>query len=147
MPTPRTSLDTMRKTGVHGRFGLATDGEHGEFDYYWKARFELARGLLDALAQEKRPMIVVGDFNTPDHGELYKLFSSAMTDSFAAVGTGARATFPADVGGKLFELGPWLRLDYLFAGKGWMPIGCEVEPAVRAQHLAVMGRFQLSPAN
>jgi vancomycin resistance protein VanJ len=146
MPTPRSYLWQLRGNGfwVGLRSGgglIDTEGAR-EYEYYWTTRFELARGLLTALEQEKRPMLVVGDFNTPAHGGLYRLLAANLTDSFAVAGDGGGETFPESAG-RLSRLGPWMRLDYLFAGKDWIPLACEVEPRVRAQHLAVAGRYTL----
>ena len=74
----------------------------------------LARGLLEVLKNEKRPVIVVGDFNTPDHGGIYKMLAAEFTDAFATVGQGYGETFPGDVHTPVAGFRPWLRLDYQF---------------------------------
>ena len=150
MPTPRSYLLGLRGNGFLASFasmgGLLSDSAREEYQYYWGVRFDLARGLLAALKNERRPLLVVGDFNTPDHGGLYELFASHWVDAFAAAGTGGGETFPGDNRGRAAEFGAWLRLDYLFAANGWQPVECSVEPPVRAQHLAVAGKFELTDA-
>lgn len=150
MPTPRSYLLNLRGNGflasVMSGGGLLSDSAREEYQYYWSSRFELARGLLAALKNEKRPVLIVGDFNTPDRGGLYELFTAQWIDSFAAAGSGSGDTFPGDLHGRAAEFGLWLRLDYLFAANGWQPVECSVEPLVRAQHLAVAGTFELAGA-
>lgn len=147
MPTPRPFLRQMASGGFMSAVlscgGFLNDDFRHDCRDYWKTRFELGRGLLAALKNERRPLIVAGDFNTPDHGALYKLFAADFTDSFAAAGSGSGKTFPANAHGYASQIGPWMRLDYLFAGREWRPLACEVEPFAAAQHLSVMAKYEL----
>ncbi len=143
MPTPRWYLLGLRNSASVRDGELPSEEAEQNFQYYWTERFELARGLLAVLREEKRPMLVVGDFNTPDHGGLYQLFAAQLVDSFAVAGAGGGNTFPCNGSRKLSLLGPWMRLDYIFAGPDWYPIECAVEPPVSAEHLAVMGKYAL----
>lgn len=143
MPTPRSFLNEFSGDKDETGGAVISQAARENFQAYWTARFDLARRLLATLRKEKRPMLVVGDFNTPDHGGVYRLIASDLLDSFAVAGSGGGDTFPANARGGYFQLGAWLRLDYLFAGRDWIPIECRVEPPVRAQHLAVMGRYHL----
>jgi vancomycin resistance protein VanJ len=143
MPTPRRFLNEFRGDQDETGGALFSPVARGRFQNYWAERFDLARGLLAVLRKERRPLLVAGDLNTPDHGGLYRLFASQLTDSFAVAGTGGADTFPGNLRGGLLQLGVWMRLDYLFASKDLIPIECRVEPSVRAQHLAVMGRYYL----
>lgn len=147
MPTPRSYFFSLRGRGflVESELGggIFSKEVQEEYAYYWSTRFELARALLAVLEKEKRPALVVGDFNTPDHGALYKLFAAHLTDTFAATGQGYGETFPGDAHTPITGFRPWLRLDYLFASGDWLPIECAVEPLTHAQHLAVMASYQL----
>ncbi len=147
MPTPRSYFFSLRGRGflVESELGggIFSKEVQEEYAYYWSTRFELARALLAVLEKEKRPALVVGDFNTPDHGALYKLFTARLTDTFAATGKGYGETFPGNTRMPITCFRPWLRLDYLFASADWLPIECAVEPLTHAQHLAVMASYQL----
>jgi endonuclease/exonuclease/phosphatase family metal-dependent hydrolase len=150
MPTPRHYLLDLRGNG----FMVSADRQEGifsadvreEYRYYWSMRFELARGLIACLAKEKRPMIICGDFNTPDHGDIYQMFASHFTDVFANVGQGYGFTFPGDTHVAVAGYRPWLRLDYQFADTNWKPVEALVEPLKHAQHLAVSASYQLKDA-
>jgi endonuclease/exonuclease/phosphatase (EEP) superfamily protein YafD len=146
MPTPRYYLYDLRGDGflesASRQEGIYSQETRDEYKNYWKSRFELARGLLAVLAKEKRPVIVCGDFNTPDHGELYELFATHFTDAFAAVGEGYGLTFPSNAHVALAGYRPWLRLDYQFADTNWLPVEAIVEPVKRAEHLAVSASYQ-----
>ena len=147
MPTPRSYLYELRGRGflvesVLGG-GLFAGEQQQDYQYYWNSRFELARGLLAALEKEKLPVLLVGDFNTPDHGALYQLFAGRFTDSFARVGYGYGFTFPGSTHTPVAGYRPWLRLDYQFADEHWQAVESNVEPLTHAQHLAVEASYLL----
>lgn len=111
----------------------------------WLAeRLLLGRAVAEVLASETGPMIVGGDFNMPDHGWLYHRFTPFLTDVFATAGHGRGVTFPGYSHNWLTR-GPWLRLDYLWAGKGWQPLTCHPSSGSLSQHRAVVARFAFAP--
>jgi endonuclease/exonuclease/phosphatase (EEP) superfamily protein YafD len=143
MPTPRSQFKRfLSKRVVTDLFG---DEDHaGGFASYreWiTERRSLAQELDNVFAAEKLPYLACGDFNTPDHGFIYHLFAKRMTDSHARAGRGYGMTFPCDVKSITGALGPWLRIDYAFAGPGWRPVFCEADGGSRSQHRAVMAQF------
>jgi vancomycin resistance protein VanJ len=146
MPTPRAYLYDLRGEGLLAdadhREGVFSRAAWDDYRYYWSSRFDLARGLLAALAKEKHPVILCGDFNTPDHGALYQLFAARYTDAFATAGQGYGLTFPGDIHAALAGYRPWLRLDYQFADASWEPVEAIVEPLKRTQHLAVSASYR-----
>ncbi len=149
MPTPRPSLSRILSPRVWlEMFGVAKAPTEGFPSYrgWLDARMELARSLASVMAQEKLPFLVGGDFNMPDHGRMYRLFSRVMTDAFSASGTGWGLTFPGAKDSRVASLlGPWLRIDYLFAGRGWKPVDCRTADDARSQHRAVLARFEPAP--
>jgi endonuclease/exonuclease/phosphatase family metal-dependent hydrolase len=143
LPTPRSQFNRfLSKRVVRDFFG---DEDHaGGFASYraWiDARRTLAEDLAAVFASEKLPYIACGDFNTPDHGFIYHLFTSQMTDAHAKAGHGWGMTFPCDVKTVPASFSPWLRIDYAFAGPGWKPAYCESEHGRRSQHRAVVAQF------
>ena len=69
-----------------------------------------------------------------------------FTDAHAHAGRGWGFTFPGARDGKLARsLGPWLRLDYLFAGPNWKAVECRVASDPTSQHRAVLARFLPTP--
>ncbi len=148
LPTPRRELS--RFLGGRRILGDLVGNSNrepvfGDYREWLAARIELARALADVLAQEPLPMIVGGDFNTPDHGYIYRLFAGRMTDAFARAGRGWGLTFPGSTRNPIAFFGPWLRLDYFFVGPGWEVTECRPEPGRKSQHKAVFARFEPRP--
>lgn len=148
LPTPRAQFNRfLSKRVVLDLFG--NDDQAGGFASYreWiDARREMATELAGVFASEAQPFLACGDFNTPDHGFIYHLFAREMTDAHAAVGRGWGMTFPDDIKSLVAIFGPWLRIDYAFAGKAWKPVQCAPEPGSKSQHRAVVARFVPEPA-
>ena len=144
MPTPRSDFFRLSGLGwareLLGRNQARSDGR--SFGESMRARVELAEKLAEVFRKETQPFIVVGDFNAPDHGRVYGLMASFLKDAFDQSGRGYGYTFPGVSGRALTLLGPWLRLDYLFAGNGWEPAYARVEPHRLSQHRAVAARFE-----
>lgn len=149
MPTPRRDFAKLRGSGLAretidaARNRKKSDGM--SYSESMKARVELAETLVQQISAEKLPFVLMGDFNMPDHGYIYHLFASKFTDAFAKCGRGWGWTFPG-FGSRAFGMaGPWLRLDYLFAGKGWKPVCCKTEPGRKSKHRAVVACFERLP--
>jgi endonuclease/exonuclease/phosphatase (EEP) superfamily protein YafD len=150
LPTPRAQLSPFLQKRVLSSLFLdderaAANTAATTYQQYLTARAGVVRRLVKVFADEKQPCIVGGDFNLPDHGTLYHVLTDDLKDAFAETGRGWGLTFPGarrNRGARF--IGPWLRIDYLFAGKGWVPISCDVEPGQDSQHRAVVGRFNPS---
>ena len=122
-----------------------TDG-FPSYREWLEARLVLARQLAAVFEKETLPFLVAGDFNMPDHGLVYHTFAGKLQDAHARTGRGWGQTFPGSREGRIAALvGPWLRLDYIFAGPGWKPLFCRVADDDRSQHRAVLARFGLPP--
>ncbi len=148
LPTPRQQLSRFlggrRILGDlvgHGR----REAGYGNYREWIHERISLAKALAQVLGEERQPMIVGGDFNTPDHGYIYHLFAGEMSDCFAHVGRGWGLTFPGSTHNPISFFGPWLRIDYFFTGKGWRVTECRPEPGGKSQHKAVFARFAPLP--
>jgi endonuclease/exonuclease/phosphatase family metal-dependent hydrolase len=142
MPTPRSDFMKLRGSGLVRRL-LGKDWNRSKpdsrsFSESMGERVNLTRDLVTRIVEEKHPYLVMGDFNMPDHGYDYHLVTSKLTDAFAKSGHGWGFTFPGDSR----HFGPWLRLDYLFAGAGWRAVACFTEPERTSQHRAVTARFE-----
>ena len=150
LPTPRQELS--RFLGGRRLLGDLVGRRHrepgfGNYREWLDERIKLARALAATFASEKLPMIVGGDFNTPDHGYIYHLFASELTDAFDRAGRGWGLTFPGSTRNPISLFGPWLRLDYFFVGRGWRVTECRPEEGRKSQHKAVLARFELTPEN
>jgi vancomycin resistance protein VanJ len=145
LPTPRRSLAhvfTARALLEVFWVGQAPTDEFPSYRHWLDARITLARQLATVFEKEPLPFLVGGDFNMPDHGIVYKTFASRFSDAHAVAGRGWGLTFPGSREGRLPALiGPWLRLDYIFAGRGWKPVECRVADDDQSQHRAVLARL------
>jgi vancomycin resistance protein VanJ len=143
MPTPRPQFNQfLSRRVVRDLFGEEEgDQPFKSYRQWLDARVELARGLARVLASEQQPFLACGDFNMPDHGEIYHFFSSTMTDGFVRAGRGWGLTFPGETRNPVAFFDPWLRIDFAFAGHGWKPLFCEAEPGRKSQHRAVVAYF------
>ncbi len=146
LPTPRS--DIMQLRGVVRRMVANPKDFHDPFG--WAAypaavaqRIEQAKYLAETFARDPNPVIALGDFNTPGPGYVHRLLSSQLTDCFAECGRGYGFTFPGDSPHPVSFFQPWLRIDYVFAGKGWRPISASTEPSRRSQHRALAVRVSL----
>jgi endonuclease/exonuclease/phosphatase family metal-dependent hydrolase len=74
------------------------------------ARVGQAKELIEYIKKLKGPVIVVGDFNTTQGSESYKIITSYLSDSYAiAASKGAAPTSPAEA--------PKNRIDFVFVSK------------------------------
>lgn len=141
MDTPRDQLLALRR-GAFLR-GLWPFSEAARsYQGFWDRQIELARLLLDHIVRETRPVIVVGDFNTPDHGYIYRSFRRRLQDAHEKAGRGFGWTFPGKTRNPLTLFGPWLRIDHQFASHSWRVLGCTAESGRPSQHLAVVARYE-----
>jgi len=147
MPSPRHELESMRGLGLlaalFGREGRYGSKIRKSAELSWAARVDLAQTVVDEIGKEKRPFLIAGDFNVPSHGHIYHMVSSRFTDSFEKRGRGFGFTFPGYTHNPLALFGPWMRLDYIFAGSGLRPVYCRAEPDRRSQHRAVVARLEM----
>jgi vancomycin resistance protein VanJ len=143
LPTPRHQLTRFLSGRALGQMfgddpGTQRAGSYGE----WTAdRIRVARELAELFAREPKPFLVFGDFNTPDHGIIYHTVARHLRDAHLEGGNGWGLTFPGKTRNPISARGPWLRIDYAFAGRGWEPISCTPEPGRASQHCAVVAQF------
>jgi vancomycin resistance protein VanJ len=151
LPTPRRSLRHAFSPRVALEMLWISDAptdDHPSYRSWLRGRITLAEELATVFERETLPFIVAGDLNTPEHGTVYRQFSSRLRDAHAAAGVGWGYTFPADArkDGLLARVfGAWLRLDYVFAGRGFTPVECRVASDERSQHRAVLARLAPVP--
>ena len=148
LPTPRQELS--RFLGGRRILGDLVGSRHrepgfGNYREWLAARIALGRALAKVFHDETQPFIVAGDFNMPDHGTIYHQFAGEMSDAFTHAGRGWGLTFPGTTHNPVAGFGPWLRLDYFFAGRGWRAVECRPEPGTKSQHKAVLCRLEPIP--
>jgi vancomycin resistance protein VanJ len=144
LPTPRDQLyGSGLRTLVAGLLPLPGLGDRKrQAQQYWTTRVEIARELHSWFASETLPLLVAGDFNTPQHGKIHSILFDGLIDSHEQKGTGFGFTFPGTTGNPLAFGGPWLRIDYVGAGsKHWRCVYARAEPDRPSQHRSYMARF------
>lgn len=98
-------------------------------------RGQQVRQILDIAKQTQCPMIVTGDFNTPPRGIFYQRLRGRFTDAFAKAGWGTGYTFPAKL--------PVMRIDFIFADKGFAVMKCRRSSLKASDHYSVVADVML----
>ena len=106
---------------------------------FFMEQIRMAEDLIERSRQETDPVVLMGDFNVPAQGYVYRQLRNAWTDGFAAVGEGFGYTCPGKTRNPLALFQPWLRIDHAFMSQKVRPLKVEVEPALRvAEHRAIV---------
>lgn len=150
LPTPRPVLMAERGGGflwgILGIPGTKWAEKRRSRQKYWDGQIELARQLDRVVREEKLPCIVMGDFNSPAMGTVYRMFSSHLQDTHRAAGSGYGYTFPGVTRNPLSFFKPWLRLDHIYSdGRNLVATGHKTEPDRGSQHRAVFAELAFSP--
>lgn len=93
-------------------------------DYWRKVQKPEIDALLNKASEDKRHIILAGDFNMTDQAKDYRRISRKFNDAFRQVGRGSGATFPAH---KPY-LPPLARIDFVFHSDEFKPVRAEVLP-------------------
>ena len=143
LDTPRDQLKAFQRGAfLRGLWPFSEAAKN--YQRFWDRQIELANLLLEHIEAETRPTIVVGDFNTPDRGYIYRRFAKRLQVAHEKAGHGFGFTFPGTTRNPLTLFGPWLRLDHQFANQSWRVLDCWTESGRRSQHLAVAATFELT---
>lgn len=150
LPTPRPMLQSERwggfLWGVLGVPGTAWAKKRHSRQAYWDGKLSLATQLAETIQKETLPCIVVGDFNTPAMGTVYRTFAGSLQDGHRVAGSGYGYTFPGVTRNPAAFQQPWLRLDYIFADRRhWKVVSQVTEPNRGSQHRAVFAQFLFTP--
>ncbi len=139
MPTPRFALSHWWDPAVRKITYLPDPAT------YWKERFSLLDQLMERVAAEEGPVILGGDFNMVPRGALYRKVARQFQDFHRVGGGGHAYSYPGNALDPMGRLGPWLRLDYLFASAHWDIVHFQTEAPRKTEHLAVLGRARFFP--
>jgi endonuclease/exonuclease/phosphatase family metal-dependent hydrolase len=93
----------------------------------WEGQKKALTAVASAIEKESSPIIVLGDFNTTDLAENYRLIAEHLTDVHRAVGRGFGFTFPEP---DFLLLTPWYAQSFK-----------TMSPMVRIDHIFVSGHF------
>lgn len=95
------------------------NGQHFNPTY----RHREIQDVMRRIQAETLPVVLLGDFNMPEHSPDYQTVTATLTDAYRDVGLGLGWTF------RLRLPFPFLRLDYVFCSAAWLPLKAEVLPA------------------
>lgn len=118
----------------------------------WEAQRQTLSAIAQEIEGETRPLIVLGDFNTTDQAENYRLIANHLTDVHWAVGHGLGFTFPEpDVvdrmgyGQLIQKASPIVRIDHIFVNKHFDPQETHVIPhGYGSDHRPVVATLRFS---
>jgi hypothetical protein len=117
------------RTTLAGRevFILLVDFD-GEFTKSRRPAFERLYQLVDAYAT--KPLIVMGDFNTPSDSVHFQRLRTRLTDTFENAGAGFAATWPM--------VAPVLSLDHILVNKHLRVVRCDHHTSIYSDHRGVV---------
>lgn len=94
---------------------------------------EQTQSVLQVASQTSAPFILVGDFNLPARGILYREFSRRYRDAFRAVGWGPGYT--------ILSRFPYARIDYVWLSEGVSAKRCYVVFAKSSDHFPLIAEI------
>lgn len=108
---------------------------------YLSEQRRLCRGLAAYAQNERRPLVLAGDFNhTPSSVPAAWLRQAGLTDAHAAAGNGRGLTWPAS--GGLWSIAG-LRLDQILISHGLMARSCHVGGDIGSDHRPVVAQIEV----
>jgi endonuclease/exonuclease/phosphatase (EEP) superfamily protein YafD len=109
-------------------------------------RNQQIRELLTFIAQENRPVVVVGDFNLGEFSPIYAQLDAELNDAYRVASWGLGQTWP---GGASEELGdtlpPLFRLDYVWYSETIQALEAWVGPRLGSDHLPLIVTLGIQP--
>jgi endonuclease/exonuclease/phosphatase (EEP) superfamily protein YafD len=149
LPTPRDSLNSYKRGaflwGILGIPGTPWEAKKQFYQQFWDDQIAVARAVQQRATQERFPLLIAGDFNTPAFGPIYDLFADSFSDAHTKAGDGFGFTFPGVTNNPLGLFQPWLRLDQIFASSHLQALSCAPQQ-MPAQHLPVFAVFTVPPS-
>lgn len=115
----------------------------------WARRDKQLSALLreDILPCEL-PVILGGDFNSPEQSEIFKLLALHLRNAHTEAGQGFGFTFPKALQGKnrLFPFFPLVRIDHIFFSPDFTALhAATAKNAYGSDHLPITARLALNP--
>jgi vancomycin resistance protein VanJ len=93
-------------------------------------RLHQMRQLMNVVPKDAPRVLVMGDFNNPPRGLVYRRLASRWTDAFRAAGTGFGYSYRSDL--------PLMRIDYIWASRDVRVLAAHVSPHRASDHSAVI---------
>ncbi len=152
LPSPRDTLYYYtRGAALYGVLGLIPgtpfSQRRQELQEFWNHRMAMIDQLLERAEAETMPVILLGDFNSPQSGHIFQVVSDHFQDSHQKAGSGFGFSFPGVTRNPLSLRQPWMRIDYIFANDDWGIVQSIAEPDRPSQHRAVAALLHLKSIN
>lgn len=129
LPSPRQNMHQL---------GHAPSVQSLEAMYqYWRDHAFIIRDLMTRMEAETLPTLVLGDWNQPSVGPLYRRLTGRFHDAHMEAGLGYGWSFPGDWWTIFTDGQAWMRLDLVLSSRHWQVLRSEVEPESDSQHCAV----------
>ena len=123
-PERPDNLDTIGKTVLY------------KLSYAFKQRSDELQQVLEGMPPVDGPVIVCGDFNEPPLSYNYRQMQKAgFIDTFTKVGRGIKPTYARKL--------PLLRIDYIWANDGVMPLNFKRYRYKASDHYPIMLDFSI----
>lgn len=115
----------------------------------WGSRYrKIIRLLQEDLVPERWPVILGGDFNSPDRSDTYKFITKYLNNAHREAGFGFGFSFPAS-SFKLFGLipvPPLVRIDHIFVNDNFVTIKAgTIRDSGGSDHFPVMAVLEVLP--
>jgi len=129
--------------GILGLPGTPFSEKRQRLQAWWDDRLSQVDQFRLVIDRETLPVLVAGDFNAPAGGVVHQRLVKGLSDAHLSAGRGFGFTFPGTTGNPLSLGGPWMRIDYIFAGREWRVGRCVTEERRQSQHRALAATFSL----
>lgn len=120
LASPHQQLQAIRERRPTGPAALQADSDRREFE---------SMTVSAAAAHFGGPVIIAGDFNTPDDSPLFAIAWDGFKDAFNCAGFGFGTTYSRHH--------TWLRIDHILFDPSWSCRTCEVGPPIGSGHRPV----------
>ncbi len=104
-----------------------------------RRRWQSSRSVQQAVASQKLPVIVAGDFNMPTTSSIYRELWKGYSNAFSIAGLGYGWTERADVRGIPVRV----RIDHILAGNDLAVRVCAVGPDLGSDHLPLIADIEV----
>lgn len=105
------------------------------YDKSRRPAFDRLFQIVDAFAE--KPLIVIGDFNTPSDSAHFDRLRTRLKSAFESSGSGYAATWPMPF--------PVLELDHIWVNKHLRVLRCEHPTSLYSDHRAVVADIDFAP--
>jgi endonuclease/exonuclease/phosphatase (EEP) superfamily protein YafD len=116
----------------------------------WQHRYRQIASLLEEeVFREKTPVILGGDFNAPDHSQLYELVAGRLKNAHREAGFGFGFTYPSSEvrAFGLFRAPPVVRIDHIFFSDRFVALRAgTIDKSGGSDHRPVFAELGLKPS-